>query len=387
MNELSSDPHARAFAAAPLRRRMETAPRPDRVLVLRLGALGDVVRTLPAASALRTAWPGAWMAWLAEPAAASALRGRSWLDEVIELPRPELVADLRRRRPLRAARRLAGVVRELRARRFDLVVDFHGILKSGVLSRLSGAAAAVGYGRPAAREGAGLWMTRRAELRRWPVSRFERNAALVRFLGVDAEPFARPLDPDPGRVERARHALGAGPAPAPVLLHAGSSPRTPHKRYAPERLGAVARSLASRTGRSCRVLRGPGAEEAALARRVVEASGGAARPAPETRDFEDLAALLACGGLYVGPDSGPLHVASLVGTPVVQILGPTHPAENAPWPGTPARSVRRAVACAPCRRGCAAATCLSALPPEAVVEAALELLACTGGAAASQGSA
>jgi len=71
----------------------------------------------------------------------------------------------------------------------------------------------------------------------------------------------------------------------------------------------------------------------------------------------------------------------------VQILGPTHPLENAPWPGTPWRSVRRPVACAPCRRGCAAATCLSALPPEAVVDAALELLACTGGTAAPRRSA
>ena len=78
--------------------------------------------------------------------------------------------------------------------------------------------------------------------------------------------------------------------------------------------------------------------------------------------------------LFVGSDSGPLHVASLVGTPVVQILGPTDPTENAPLEGAAYRSVRVPLACSPCRRGCEAATCMQLIPPERVVSAAVELL-------------
>jgi ADP-heptose:LPS heptosyltransferase len=109
----------------------------------------------------------------------------------------------------------------------------------------------------------------------------------------------------------------------------------------------------------------------------VEASGGAARLAPPTSGFEDLAASLEAARLFVGGDSGPLHVASLVGTPVVQILGPTHPVENRPWAATPWRRVCIPVACSPCRRGCAAAHCLRVIPPELVARAAIDLFDAT----------
>jgi ADP-heptose:LPS heptosyltransferase len=93
----------------------------------------------------------------------------------------------------------------------------------------------------------------------------------------------------------------------------------------------------------------------------------------------DLAALFARSRLYVGADSGPMHVASAVGTPVIQLLGPTDPVENAPFAGTPSRTLRVDVGCNPCRRGCAAATCMRLIPAAAVLEAARVLLAAGAG--------
>jgi ADP-heptose:LPS heptosyltransferase len=127
------------------------------------------------------------------------------------------------------------------------------------------------------------------------------------------------------------------------------------------------------------VLAGATPGERALAESIVAASSGAAELAPATPTLGDLAALLEQCRLYVGGDTGPMHVASLVGTPVVQILGPTDPIENAPWVDTPSRSVRTPVACSPCRRGCAAATCMRRVAPETVVEAARALLAVAPG--------
>ena len=126
--------------------------------MIRLAALGDVVRTLPAVSSLRAAHPGAHIAWLVESAASGAVAEQPWVDEVIVFPRERLIGALGRLRPtvLREAR---SFVRRLRARRFDWVVDFHSILRSGVLSLLSGAPRRVAYAPPFGREAAHWFAT------------------------------------------------------------------------------------------------------------------------------------------------------------------------------------------------------------------------------------
>jgi len=346
--------------------------------VIRLGAVGDVVRTLPAVSALRAAYPGAHLAWLVEPAAAGILRGQPFLDEVIEFPRNALRAALADRAFGRLLRESARFARALTRRRFELAIDFHSILRSGILSRLSGARMRVAYARPFGRELAYAFATHRARLAPQRISRFERNAALVRHLGVTSQPASEPLRVAPG--QRARAAAALPGAAAPVAIHPGTSEATPYKRYTVAGYAEVARSLAGDTGAPCIVTCGPARGDREIAQSIVDASAGAARLAPDTPTLGDLAALFTACRLAIGGDTGPLHVASLVGTPVVQLLGPTDPIENAPWDRTPSRSLRAGLACSPCRRGCAAATCMRALSPDAVVAAARELLAETDGA-------
>jgi ADP-heptose:LPS heptosyltransferase len=341
--------------------------------VIRLGAVGDVVRTLPAVSSLRAAYAGAQLAWLVEPPAASAVQGQPWVDEVIVFPRDRLTSALRGRAPGAALRELNGFLAGLRRRRFDLVVDFHGILRSALLGRLSGARRRVGFARPFGRELAWCLATDLARLPPLRISRFERNAELVRFLGVSAPPAASPLRVDPARL--ARMAAELGPGGAPAVIHPGTSDATPYKRYPASDYARVARALSREDGVRCIVSAGPARADRALAQEVVAASGGAARLAPPTPTLADLAVLFAASRLYIGSDSGPMHVASLVGTPVLQLLGPTDPVENAPWSETPSRQVRIRVPCSPCRRGCAAATCMRGIPSDAVLAAARELLA------------
>lgn len=339
--------------------------------MIRLGAVGDVVRTLPAVTSLRAACPGSQIAWLVEPAAASLLGDQPWIDDVIVFPREALVEALRARRPGRALGEARRFLRGLRRQRFDLAIDFHGILRSGVLSALSGARRRVGYGRPFGRELSYAFASERARLSPARISRFERNAALLRYLGVSAPPAHPPLVVAEAARRRARAQLAGR---APVAIHPGTSDATPYKRYAVAAWAEVARGL-TRDGAPVIVTRGPARADQALAESVVAASGGAAQLAPSTPGLTDLAALFAACRLTLGSDSGPLHVASLVGTPVVQLLGPTDPVENAPWAGTPSRSLRGRLACSPCRRGCAAATCMRVIPASAVVAAARELLA------------
>jgi ADP-heptose:LPS heptosyltransferase len=334
------------------------APPPaERILVIRLGALGDVVRTLPAVSSLRAGYAGAHLCWLVEPRAAGAVARQPWVDEVLIFPREALADAWRRRDWGGLARALRDFARTLRRRRFELVLDFHALARSALLARLSGAPRRVSYAPPFGRELSWLLATDRARPTPLRTSRFARNQSLVRHLGISGEPAAEPFCVEPQARARMEAALGADPAP--VALHPGSSPAAAGKRYPVAGLARIARALHEECGVGCIVTWGPAPGERAAAEALVEASGGVARLAPETPEVADLAALLAACRLFIGADTGPLHLASLVHTPVVQILGPTDPVENAPWAATPSRSIGG-------RDG--------APPPESVVAAARELL-------------
>ena len=133
----------------------------------------------------------------------------------------------------------------------------------------------------------------------------------------------------------------------------------PNKRWPPERFGAVARHLRARHGWPSIVAWGPGEED--LARAVVAAAGGAAALAPAT-SLGELLAIVGAAGLVVSGDTGPLHLAAALGTPIVGIYGPTDPARNGPWsPADVTLSRNRACACHHQRRCTAAAWCLGEL--------------------------
>jgi ADP-heptose:LPS heptosyltransferase len=304
---------------------------------VRLGALGDVARTLPAASLLRAAYPGAHLAWLVEPGAASLLAGQAWIDEVLVFPRPALSGSLRACAPASLLRTLRAFVGRLRARRFELVVDFHSILRSALLSLASGARQRVGLAAPFGRELAWILATHRARVTPARVSRFERNEALVRFLGIEGKLPFHALDV--ARDASLAMHEGLGPGSSPVAMHPGTSAAASHKRVAPAVFARVAHALWAELGIPTVVTHGPGEEERRLAETIVSEASGAARLAPATVTSSELAALFANVRVAIGSDTGPLHLAALVGTPVVQLLGATDPVENAPWPGTPARSV------------------------------------------------
>jgi len=351
-------------------------PRADRILIIRLGALGDVVRTLPAAVALRSLYPGAHLTWLVEPGAAGVVDAAGFIDETLVFPRAELVEFLQAADGLSFARMWIGVVRRLRDRRFDLVLDFHGILRSGLLARLSGAPIRYGFGRRVAREFADLFVNRHVELEDPHVSRYDRNASLVEALAPNMEIPDRPLlQPSPLAVARLTsrlRILNREKAEGFVLIHPGSSPRARHKRYAPSAWGAVAARLA-KEGIPVWVTSGPERHERSLVEEILRTSEGTVVCAPETRSFDDLLAILARASVFVSSDSGPLHAASLVGVPVVQLLGPTDPIHNEPWRSSPSRRLHIPLPCSPCRRGCADATCMRAIPPALVVDEILGL--------------
>ena len=356
---------------------MSNPPPADRILILRLGAMGDVIRTLPAVAALRACYPGAHLTWLVEPASVGVVEASGLVDEILVFPRRPLVQALKEADPVGFLRRLRRFLRVLRDRRFEISVDFHGLLKSGALAWLSGAPIRFGYPAPVAREWASIFANRHAGMIDPEVSRFDRNAALVEAVASGAPLVESPLLA-PSALAKARltarlRASGREKARDFVLLHPGSSVRARHKRYPATGWAAVARALAE-GGQTVWITCGPDRRERSLAEDVVRLAGGALVLAPETRSFDDLLALQARARVFVAADSGPLHAASLAGVPAVQLVGPTHPRQNAPWRASASRRVRVPPPCAPCRGGCARPVCMTSIPAETVVQAIRRLL-------------
>jgi ADP-heptose:LPS heptosyltransferase len=159
-----------------------------------------------------------------------------------------------------------------------------------------------------------------------------------------------------------------------VILHPGVSAFGAFKAWRIEGYAALARSLKAKQGARVAVAWGGGAELEA-AKQVVKLAEGAAELAPETRSILDLAALLKRAALFVGADSGPLHLAAALGTRVVGLYGPKDPRTYGPyWEN--ARVVRKGVKCSPCTlRRCARPECMTLLTANEVQEAALAALA------------
>jgi len=287
-----------------------------KILLVRLGALGDIVHGLPVAAGLRARYPDVQLDWLVDARHAALL---------------EFVPAISRRIAVDGRRWGAaiGAVRALRRERYDAAVDLQGLVKSAAFARLSGATRVVGFSRGHLREkAAGAFYTERCEPPS-PAHVVDKNLALLGAFGIASRETRFPIVvPPPSSA-----ALAGIPGVAEsrglrgyALINPGAA--WPNKRWPPQRFGEIAAALATGHALLPVVLWGPG--EQALASSVVDASGGAAALAPPT-SIGDILALARGARLFVSGDTGPLHLAAAVGAPVVALFGPTDPARNGPW--------------------------------------------------------
>ena len=239
---------------------------------------------------------------------------------------------------------LVAAVRELRKTGYDVAIDMQGLLKSAVVARLSGARRVIGFNAKYAREslaalfytdgydpgGEGIYAS--SEKRHV----VEINLGLLTPLGIAPAAPAFDIDAPRSSAVSAVVARAGGPF---ALLNTGAA--WPNKRWPPGRLAEVARQLQTRHNLRSIVLWGP--DERALAEQVVAESDNAAILAPQT-SIADVAALAAAASVMVSGDTGPTHIASAVGTPLVGIYGPTRPERNGPL-GADDIAVSRASVC------------------------------------------
>ena len=297
------------------------------MLLIRLGAVGDVLRTLPALHLIRSTFPTVHVTWLVEDLSHDLLGGHPEIDEVLRFPRRELRDATARPRLL--AGLMTAFVRDLRRRRFSVAMDFQGSFKSGLLALLSAAPRRVGFGPGHCRELSFALTNDWVRPRRRRLNRVERNLLLAEAVGARGETIEviLPERPEEGRVAE-EMLRGLNPRGSPVvILSPGTSLRQRGKRWPAEHFSRLADLMASTLGVVSLVVWGPGEE--ALARAVVTGSGGRALIAPPM-SLRLLAAVLRRTALFIGADTGPMHLAWSVGCPVLALFGPTDPRLNAP---------------------------------------------------------
>jgi heptosyltransferase-1 len=348
----------------------------ERLLVVRLSAMGDVIHTLPAVHALRQAFPHAHIGWLIEErwaellcAPGSPRRGRrsSLRPLVDEVHTVNLKAWRKSLFSISTLQRIATVWNDVRDAGYELAIDLQGAMRSALLARWSGAL--VVYGAAGPRESpASLWYTRKAVASGRHV--IEQNLSVAEALVGRA--VVRPADVsldlpcDPQAEERISRRLAESGVGAFAILNPGAGWGA--KRWPAERYGEVARKLADLGLRSV-FNYGPGEEE--LVRAAQDASGGAG--CAMRCSVTELISLTRRTRLFVGGDTGPLHLAAALRVPVVAIYGPTDPARNGPY-GTRSVVLRSAESVTSHARRAAADEGLLAIGSDAVIAAARSLI-------------
>jgi lipopolysaccharide heptosyltransferase I len=288
-----------------------------RILIVRLSSFGDVIHALPLAANAKRA--GADVAWLVEPAYRGLLEADPAVDRVF-------VADTKRwrRNPLSAAADVARLRRELREFAPDRTLDVQGLWKSALLARSAGAPV-VGFAAADRKEATSALLCDEP-VRPLPGGHVvDRNLALAEAAGVpirERSPDATFLLSRPSA--EADGFLAGQPAPF-ALYHPGAG--RPDKTWGEERFAALAKLLSADAGLEPVVSWGPGDEE--RARRMAELLPNA-RVLPLLPP-EGLARVASRASLFVGGDTGPLHLADALGVPTLALFGPTDPARNGPY--------------------------------------------------------
>ena len=329
----------------------------SRLLVVRLGSMGDIIHTLPAVVTLRHAFPGATIGWVVEQRWASLLSSEAAIPGP-RSPEKPLVDIVHRVDTLawRAAllsqetwREVRDSLRRLRDMNYEVALDFQGAWKSGIVSQLSRAPRRLGFIQPREKPATLFYTQQIAAKGRHIV---EQNISLAEEVCGAAPPLSRPVlarqggevpNPivdfpvprDPAAERAIEQQLRAFGLHSFVIINPGAGWGA--KCWPAERYAEVARALTAHGLRAI-VNFGPGEEE--LARDVERAAGGAAIAMSAT--VVELIALCRRARLCIGGDTGPVHLAAALGVPVVALYGPTDPARNGPY-GSPAIVLRSEV--------------------------------------------
>ncbi len=329
----------------------------DRILVVLLGAIGDVTRALPLLQRLRHGYPQARIVWAVEPASAALLHNHPALDAVLVFDRP------------RGAAVFLPFLRQIRAQGADLTLDLQRHLKSGIISRASGAPVRLGFHRRNAREGNWLFNSHHVPAMTHFSSKLQQFLRFADWL--ELPPAAASFGLQLSEAEAAHVATLLEGVPQPFVAgFVGSSCES--RLWFPERTAAVADALATR-GITTVLVGGP--DDVTFAAAVVQAAQVPVTNLAGRTSLRDLIGIFARAGATFGPDCGPMHIAAAAGARVVSLWGATSAARSAPW-NNEDRVLIGTAPCSPCylKRCPIGRVCMQSISVAAVVESLVNRL-------------
>ena len=350
---------------------------PRTLLIVKPSSLGDILHALPLVEAIRSVHPGLTVDWVANGAFVPLVRRHTGIRNVWEFPRQEFGR-------IAFFRKMGELSENFAANPYDIILDAQGLLRSALLARMARkrgrSGTLIGFDR--AREGASLLYDRTVHIPEEPGSPFHAVPRNLLFLSALGGGEGGAVPPVPLRYEAADHEAvdrlllecGILPGTPFVAIHPGA--RRDSKRWLSTYFSDLIRMLGHRD-LPRPVLLGDRKEEGLLSE--IESRSGVPVPLLAGRIPLDLLPhFLSRAVLFIGNDSGPLHMAALVGTPTLSFYGSSDPGRTGPW-GDPRTNVvlREPLPCSPCgdfKKSCAHMTCQVSLTPALAMEAVLRLL-------------
>lgn len=327
---------------------------PQNVLIIKPSAIGDVVHTLPILNLMRKAWPSARISWLVTPACSGLLEEHPQLDEVILFERRKLGAWWR-------SPKLFGEFwrfnRNLRKRKFDLVVDLQGLFRSGWLSRITGAQRRVGMA--SAREGASWFYSELVPEGPRERHAMEKYLDVAESLGIGRGPIEFVWNVTQANRDRVDTLLSGLHGRPFAVFFPGTNWDT--KKWPAERYAALAQHVRQELGMAV-VVGGVKSDStfADIIKPDLSLCG--------QTSLRETTALLEKAALVVANDTGPMHIAAALGRPLVTLYGPTSPIRTGPY-GRDKSVVRLSLPCSPClSRHCSHRSCMRWITEDMVLD-------------------
>lgn len=348
---------------------------PVNILIIRLSAIGDVVHVLPALRSLRSHFPESKISWLVEDKASDILTDYPDIDDVIVFPRKKWQGEiLKTKKTLNILSDILSFYKKLRKEQYDLVIDFQGNLKSGIMNLITGSANRIGFGRGYCKEFNYLSTQYQSYPPGKKMHRIKKNLSLLKDLGIENK-FQRPeLPVSKAEEEYISKFINTNISPLlPIIIvHPGTSKFGSYKQWPAQNYSLLADMILDTYKANMIFTWGP--NEFGVVKEIVKNMKHKAFPACETKTIKQLIELIRRARLFIGGDTGPLHIASILDIPVIGIYGPKDPEIYGPYNGK-AIVIKKDVPCSPCtKRTCSDPICMTSILPEDVFRGVSKLM-------------
>ena len=353
---------------------MKMIKNPEKILIIRLSAIGDVVDVLPALRCLRSNFPESKISWLVEDRASAILSAHPDLNDVIVFPRKKWQREiLKVKKAIGTLSDILSFYRKLHGERYDLVLDFQGNLKSGIMDLITGTENRVGFGKGFSKEFNYLFTRYRVYPQNKREHRIDKNLSLLKGIGFNAK-FQNPefpvSRPDQEYISHFIDENNNRSVPL-IIVNPCTSEYGSYKRWSTLNYAKLVDMILEKHDVNVIFSWGPG--ELEIVNEIVAYMKQKSLVSCNTT-IKQLIELMRRADLYIGGDTGPLHIASTLCIPTVAIFGPKDPMLYGPY-NENAAVISKDLPCSPCRdRACSDPECLTTILPEEVFQAVNQLM-------------